>query len=436
MPIKLRSQIFLVILFTGLGFFNSSAIAELASSAGSCTQLFSEAQPQALLTYVPKLARPALEPIFGQIRSSFVHTDKYTVTVDGQSDIKDQCSLGICHMAAWDSQLEHEYKARSGKSVVLSMKYQAAKYWLRRALEELAKENSTDPRQTSKLDVSLGSWPIISRSYIVEAGLIPEGVWTPKTDFMSPPTSTRMEEYIENVIGRVRLMRSQAMFEAEKDKITLAGAYEIKNIFDNVVGPVPKTFTYEGQTTNPKAFMLENFPELADPLVNMWALAPISSLKTRVNVSDLSTDVYTNVDNIEKTMRELLDQGHNVYLAYQHQAAYVDRASGVMSIAAFETPSAGAPLPSHVRNYFGKTDGGHAVQIVGYDLDPATGKVIKWKLKNSWTSKAGDQGYFHMYDDYFRTFAKGIYFSRNLGIELPVAQEHDPEQLDFNFGKK
>jgi bleomycin hydrolase len=51
----------------------------------------------------------------------------------------------------------------------------------------------------------------------------------------------------------------------------------------------------------------------------------------------------------------------------------------------------------------------HAVEIVGADLTPE-GRVIKFKIKNSWGDERGDKGFFHMYQDYFRHFAQEVYF--------------------------
>lgn len=48
--------------------------------------------------------------------------------------------------------------------------------------------------------------------------------------------------------------------------------------------------------------------------------------------------------------------------------------------------------------------------IVGYDLDAVTGKVIKYKIQNSWGQKSGDQGFYHMYADYFRAFVNRIHY--------------------------
>jgi bleomycin hydrolase len=76
-----------------------------------------------------------------------------------------------------------------------------------------------------------------------------------------------------------------------------------------------------------------------------------------------------------------------------------------MTIGGLSLPKGGGPLPRKLRSKHVVFDGFHAVQIVGYDLDRRTGKIVKFKIKNSWGDKAGSGGYYHMYLDYFRAFA-------------------------------
>ena len=150
----------------------------------------------------------------------------------------------------------------------------------------------------------------------------------------------------------------------------------------------------------------------------MWVS---SSPRAKSMISADKTEVVTTMDQLEKAARELLDKGMNVYLAYDHHFAYVDDKTGIMSTSAFYFPKDGRPLTRNQRDlYATEGSGGHAVQIVGYDLDPKTGKVIKWKIKNSWGRKAGEEGYFHMYNDYFFQFAQGITFYQDAGVTLPA----------------
>jgi bleomycin hydrolase len=149
---------------------------------------------------------------------------------------------------------------------------------------------------------------------------------------------------------------------------------------------------------------------------------------TLKQAGDSYTVISANIDVVEKTLRKLLDQGQNVYLTYENDAQFVDSKTGIMSISMFEIPEGGEPLSREQREYFNIHSGGHAVQVVGYDFDPKTNKVIKWKIKNSWGENFGDHGYYHMYNDYFRHFVTGLSFYSN-SKGTPKIKKEDPVQL-------
>lgn len=69
---------------------------------------------------------------------------------------------------------------------------------------------------------------------------------------------------------------------------------------------------------------------------------------------------------------------------------------------------------------YSKWGGSHAVLVVGYEVDPITGRVRKWKIQNSWGEESGDRGYFHMYSDYFERFAWSFTFVKDDNVPLPV----------------
>jgi C1A family cysteine protease len=58
---------------------------------------------------------------------------------------------------------------------------------------------------------------------------------------------------------------------------------------------------------------------------------------------------------------------------------------------------------------------GHAVVIVGVALDEL-GQPKYWKIKNSWSTKVGAQGYFNMYTDFARNYVKSITFLGSIDL--------------------
>ena len=54
-----------------------------------------------------------------------------------------------------------------------------------------------------------------------------------------------------------------------------------------------------------------------------------------------------------------------------------------------------------------KVEGGHAVLITGIYRDK-TGKVVGFRIQNSWGKNAGNSGYYYMDRDYFETYVMAI----------------------------
>lgn len=368
-------------------------------SADQCSQVF--LAPTAPLRY-------------GQIRPDFVGNDHYTVETENQSRIENQCDLGVCHLESWIGELEKGYKDRTGKTLKLSPHYLLATYWMN-AAQQVIMDPSSDPKDAT---IELGAMPSQSRDFINAIGLIPDVAWKGHRDIQNGPQVTKMTEYLENII--VRTKAAIAANPAKKAELQKQGAQEIQDAFINFLGiSFPEKFTYRGKEYTPLSFKEKFFPELKRPIISMY-INPDRTQKQALISAD-KTEVVGTIDQVEQITKALLDKGLNVYLAYDHHFSFTDDKTGLMSISAFYFPHEGAPLTRQQRDtYNTDTGGGHAVQIVGYDLDPATGKIIKWKIKNSWGRKVGVKGYYNMYNDFFREFAQGIVFYQDSGVTLPA----------------
>jgi len=361
---------------------------------------------------------------YGQLRPDFEHNTHYSNEVLFQSDVKDQCNLGTCHLHAWVSSLEHDYKDNhGGNEIKLSMHYLTASYWLEQSLKAISNNDNN-------IVIDLGSNGFASRDFILRAGLMPAAAWTPTTSFQEGAKASRLNEALQNIIARTKWQRDNEIDPKKKNEIIAEGQKQVINVFSNFIGKFSDTFEFNGKTYTTQEFASTFFPQLQKKVVLM---AVVANPQTKVTNYKNQTFIQTNIDQIEKTMREVIDHYQNVFLGYDHKSAYMDAKTGIMSIAAFETPEAGLPLSAIQKQYFSIPMSGHAVQVVGYDLDPRTNKVIKWKIKNSWGTKTGDHGYFHMYDDYFRHFSEQISFNESLHIPLPAANAHDPQQLQLGF---
>ncbi|WP_041577420.1 C1 family peptidase [Bdellovibrio bacteriovorus] len=378
-------------LFPLLFVFSLWSLPIQAGGAPLCADVF---QFQAFQNQAPA------EVIWGTLRADFKHHTRYTVDLKQSTQIKNQCNLGTCHLHSWMSHLERGYEQKTGQSLTLSNEYLSARHWLERSLLRLEKPSK-------EVEVKLGAGPLFSRESILEYGLIPEGAWKPKSDFMLNPQAKKMSEFIENILVRTQWQAEKTAEGPAREAVLEQGRNQIKDLFRQMVGEVPAQFEFQGQTWTPKDFAKAYFESFEGPMTQM-AIHNDRKAATKFEKTPQGRKLITSLDKVEDTARRMLDKGEAVYLSYDHHAEYVDASSGIMSIRAFHIPTYARPATRQMREAFDTNSGGHAVQIVGYELDPRTGRVVKWKIRNSWGTKKGDEGHYHMYDDYFRAFAKSI----------------------------
>jgi bleomycin hydrolase len=242
--------------------------------------------------------------------------------------------------------------------------------------------------------------------------------------------STRITEYIKNIIARAKWDVSSEVDQGKIKQIKQKAQQQIVDVFKNLVGEIPTKFQYQGHEYTPQSFQKTFFSEINKPVTQIL-INPERKADTALEQAGSGfTVISANIDVTENTVRKLLDQGHNVYLSYDHNAQFIDQKTGVMSISAFDLPRGAGPLNRKQRTYFKMASGGHAVQLVGYDFDPKTNKVIKWKMKNSWGEKSGDGGYYHMFNDYFRAFVTSVSFYSDPNF-TPKITEHKPVQMQL-----
>lgn len=352
------------------------------------------------------------------------HNTRYTREIR-QSSVKDQCGLGTCHLHSWVSQLETDYRARTGRGIKLSTHYLSVVHWFESTIRTLTSD-------TAGVETSLGMDPVASQWVMLRRGLMPDVAWQGSRIFQERPLANRMTEYLRNIVARTKA-QNRAHPQKRQENIERA-IHEIDQVFDDFVGGFSPEFTYNNRRYTPDSFREAFFPDLGKPVVYMWANSGRRE-KTSVQNHGYYTHVNTGIDVLERTAKTLIDQGQSVYVGYENNTNFITTRDGIMSIAAFNMPRNGRPLSRTQRASFDIHDGGHAVQIVGYDQDPTTGRIIKWKVKNSWGRLAGDQGYYHMYNDFFRAFVSSLTFYRNDRIPLPANEVPPSEQLELNFGE-
>lgn len=345
----------------------------------------------------PPVSTPAGSVAYGDFRPDFIarHTTKYSFETGLQSDIKNQGAIGVCHIYALTSQFDQRFQKRTGQPMVLSSAFLVYNWWISQTQQAF---------QSGRLiqQVQMGGYFYKDWQLVHDFGLMPEAAYAVNPKFNTPVSFGRMDEYIRNIIDKAVLAAKSLPAEQQR-ALYEKSLGDIKKLIAGYMGTPPASFVYAGQVFTPQSFANRLFPELTQPyreyeIMNRrggaWKSIPqMQGQRVQIPLNDA-----------EKIAKQGLDAGFNVYLTYEHNGDFVDNKSGIMTIGGFNIPPGGGPISRKERTRHQLFDGGHAVQIVGYDLDPRTGSVVKWKIKNSWSDKVGTEGYYHMYNDYFRSF--------------------------------
>lgn len=349
---------------------------------------------------------------YGKIHSSFTHNTRYDVETT-RTDIKDQCATGHCHMYTWIGDLE------ISTGIKIATSYLDAMHVYRQALNALKEGRS---------DISQGRYNASSRLDISDIGIVPLEAWRGDPDLIQSENYTKLiaglETILVNVLEQTKGEETPRILRA----IYKGARKDIDNYVRSMAGPLPDLFEYHGKKYNPHTFAKKYFPELNLPIINVEIEQSAPGVVIKHGKTKQVTEIVINWQNSEGLMTALIDSNRPFYLAYNHQAQFVDKATGIMSISAFHYPTNAKGLSREQRTSYSKWGGGHAVLVVGYQKDPQTGKVTKWKIQNSWGEKAGDQGYYHMYRDFLHTFGFGFNFAQdglvNVAKELNATGTH------------
>jgi aminopeptidase C len=280
-----------------------------------------------------------------------------------------------------------------------------------RALKALEKNDTV---------ISAGGQYINAKWLIEKKGIVPEESWKPRRDFKSKAVSERMLFHLNALVGEYRIRNEQISDPEIKKKLIKDTQKKLLDYIESYSGPLPETVVYDDKIyKNPKHF-LNSLPsdkrEIVELIPIREALSPglknSRALVGKKGVTIKSADHESrkeDFETLEGHIVEALKRGEIVPLAYESNHSFMDPKTGIMSISAFYAPEGFETPPVPYRNEIGfETEMGHAVDIVGVDLD-ANGKVIKFKIRNSHGEQSGDRGYNHMYLDYFRNFMKRVY---------------------------
>lgn len=323
--------------------------------------------------------------------------------------IKNQCNYGSCWIYGTVANIETDFVLRTGKQVSLS-----EPYLILRSLEERIDQ----ALRTPGMQLGEGGRYEAAQYLVEKYGALPADVWQPRIPFESSPHSTRMMAFLDHRIAQYHL--DLANHRASPKKLLKKAKKDLEEILLSYTGPLPKDFSHDGihyadalefgayvspsSGKDVQAFTM-NSDKLPKKLVEKIPADGGSNTawgsKAKTQFTGLSAD------EMEKTIVAAVKNHKSVAVFTEMSNAFIDKGLGIMSIEAIPMPKGFKPVPASYRRNFNISGGSHQMAIVGVDLDEQ-GRVIKYKIKNSWGEKSGDEGFYHMYPDYFRTFVSSI----------------------------
>ena len=365
----------------------------------------------------------------GKVRSEFKHDSRYDKVVNS-GPIGNQGGWGGCWAFSLSTVFQGILKNRTNQKVDLNPQFLIAMQVATRALGDIEKYGKLH-RQGEHLGYALA----LVRSY----GLVPKNVWRPKVDITQREVGARfhffvnvlVEKYqiaIKDVDDQIAAIQSKRRTLSARDQASVAdlktarreiirnAKAEIMELITSFLGPLPENFKFRGKIFTPVEFANEYFDVNNAGILNLvlevdrretppgWYPTRPREHIPRKNI----LEAKFSAEDIERVIVKEIDNGRPVWLCLNWEAAFINSATGIMSLNAFHSPFSEVAMDRRYRDVFASSYV-HAVVIVGYKKGP-DGRVLRFKVHNSWGRGLGDGGIYHMYRDYFEAFARSAAF--------------------------
>jgi bleomycin hydrolase len=385
------------------------------------------------------------------LRADFMkdHNDHYSNELP-PSPIRKQGMSGRCYIFTALNVIEADYHQRTNATAKLSRSYVNARdlqYTAYEALQTGAKLSSL----SEALQPSVGEGGDFGRALqlLDKYGAVPEHLMRDTYDATHSAVAIKLLERTL-VNAREKLKGLPRNSDAETAIIKQAQT-DIDHIIARAFtgkDKLPEKFTVDGKQYTPQSYAAE---QLGVKGADYVTLQDERSQRAGWNMSGtgvnrMETYNTRSVEAMKDAVRAAIDQGKKVYISapvnnagapfmQPHETVEFERdTKGIMSIAAWDYGSLGLPEEKIDRGLAEESrihPQVHAMTVTGYDLDPKTGKVIKWKVENSWGKEAGDEGIQHMYDDYFTTFVGNATVPRS-ALAAAMRKQIEDEYATWN----
>lgn len=330
----------------------------------------------------------------------------FTTVVDVETTpVENQGASGTCWSYSTNSFLESEM-AKAGKQPVhLSKIYTARCAYLEKAVNYV--------RMHGAVSWGEGGEPHDVINMYKKYGTMPESVYTGLN------YGTKINRFGE--MSAVLKGMLDAIIENKNGKLTPNWEKAFNSVLDAYLGPVPKTFEYQGKTYTPKSFAKEVVGLNADNYVEFISETnePYWE-KAMMMVPDnwaFQWDWNIPMDDITRIIDNALKNGYSVawgtdvsepYFSWKNGVAYVPakmvkRMDSTEKAQMFNGPKPERTITPELRqqafdNY--ETTDDHGMQITGIAKDQ-NGK--EWYIvKNSWGTNNDYKGYLYVSKDFVR----------------------------------
>jgi aminopeptidase C len=345
------------------------------------------------------------------------------------TSIKNQCRFGACWVHSPIEKYEIELSARLGQHVELSTDY-FYYHHLRSQYKQVLRSNNP-----SYAAVKEGGHSALVPQLIKEYGLVPKRIIPEDTLKVE-----KLEGYSLELFNPEKVPELQAemktLFEKFQRDIynfeTLEAAIENydrkidETLSRYYVIPEDRSFIFQGRRYTPESFSQEYLSDILNSeyeVVTFDASMKNAKVKNQIFKADGTIKEIKAVTDIKDKqeisliIKESLDQGKAVQVnldwpggaTFTHEGQtveFINRRTGMMTAPVDKTKI----LPQVYQNA-----GGHAVLVVGYELDEA-GSIVSYKILNSWGNGSGDHGFYHADEYFFEHFLKSINVDRKTGL--------------------